>query len=268
LPDISLDKVLFGYPGGTDVYPDPGLTLALAAGVTALVGENGAGKTTLTKLLIGLLRPRSGDVNVAGLDVSKMTVASMARTVGYTFQNPDDQLFERTVKAEVTFGPRVLNRSAADVDRGVAAAIKACGLEGREEVHPHDLGLSERKWVAIASALASEPSVVVLDEPTLGQDYQSRQRLRDLVMQLGAVGKTVLVVTHDMDFVGEACKTTVVLSHGEVLYTGPTSRAFGDPALLKDAGLEPPHVTELARAIGLHECVNEAEFLSTWTRPI
>src|SRR5207249_2365782 len=85
--------------------------------------------------------------------------------------------------------------------------------EGREEVHPHDLGLSERKWVAMASALAGEPSVVVLDEPTLGQDYPSRQRLRELVKRLGAEGKTVLVVTHDMDFVGEACATTVVLEH-------------------------------------------------------
>src|SRR5690348_8059053 len=97
VPDISLDKVLFSYPGGVDVYPEPGLTLALESGVTALVGENGAGKTTLTKLLMGLLRPKSGHINVAGLDVSKSTVATMARTVGYTFQNPDDQLFERTV---------------------------------------------------------------------------------------------------------------------------------------------------------------------------
>jgi len=266
LPDISLDRVLFSYPGGVDVYPEPGLTLDLEPGVTALVGENGAGKTTLTKLLIGLLRPKSGDIKVAGLDVSKMTVAEMAKTVGYTFQNPDDQLFERTVKAEVTFGPRVLKKPPADRERGVAAAIKVCGLEGREDVHPHDLGLSERKWVAIASALASEPSVVVLDEPTLGQDYLSRERLRDLVAQLGARGNTVLVVTHDMDFVGEACATTVVLSHGEVRYAGQTSNAFGDRALLKEAGLEPPHVTELAQAMGMRDCVSDAEFFATWRR--
>src|SRR5262249_10497289 len=158
--------------------------------------------------LIGLLRPRSGEVSLDGLDVAKATVAHMAQLVGYTFQNPDDQLFERTVKAEVSFGPKVLKKSAEETDRGVAAAIQACGLEGREDVHPHDLGLSERKWVAIASALATEPRVVVLDEPTLGQDYTSRRRLRDLVTQLGAEGRTVLVVTHDMDFVGDCCATT------------------------------------------------------------
>jgi energy-coupling factor transport system ATP-binding protein len=120
--------------------------------------------------------------------------------------------------------------------------------------------------VAIASALATEPRVVVLDEPTLGQDYPSRQRLRDLVARLSVDGRTVLVVTHDMDFVGEACATTIVLSHGQVRFAGPTSQAFGDPALLKEAGLEAPHVTELARASGLPECVSEAEFLAALRR--
>jgi len=266
LPEIRLEDVRFAYPGGVDVYPEPGLTLALGDGVTALVGENGAGKTTLTKLLIGLLRPRAGSVTVHGVDVTKATVATMARIVGYSFQNPDDQLFERTVRAEVSFGPRVLRKPAADVERGVAWALEACGLKGREEVHPHDLGLSERKWVAIASALAGEPHVVVLDEPTLGQDYPSRERLRSLVAQLADKGRTVLVVTHDMDFVGEACPFTVVLSQGAVLYAGPTAAAFADRYIVEGAGIEPPHVTSLARRLGLGEAVSERAFLAALGR--
>jgi energy-coupling factor transport system ATP-binding protein len=266
LPEIRLEKVLFSYSGGADVYPEPGLTVSLGDGVTALVGENGAGKTTLTKVLIGLLRPRAGTVMVAGEDVAKMTVAAMARIVGYSFQNPDDQLFERTVKAEVSFGPRVLKKRAEEIERGVEWAIRMCGLEGKEEVHPHDLGLSERKWVAIASALAGEPQVVVLDEPTLGQDYPSRQRLRTLVEELAAQKRSVLVVTHDMDFVGEACPTTVVLSHGAMLYAGPTAGAFADRVMVEEAGIEPPHVATLARSLGLRESVNEAGFLAAWRR--
>jgi len=266
VPEIQLEGVLFAYQGGADVYPEPGLTLAVEQGVTALVGQNGAGKTTLTKLLNGLLRPRAGKVTVAGLNVADMTVAAMARTVGYCFQNPDDQLFERTVKKEVSFGPRALGKAPADVERGVASALRACGLEGREDVHPHDLGLSERKWVAIASALAIEPKVVVLDEPTLGQDSPSRDRLKNLVKDLSAEGLTVLVVTHDMDFVGEVCATTVVLSHGQVRYAGPTADAFRDASVVEEAGIEPPHVTALARAIGLGEHVNEASFLAAWRR--
>ena len=266
MAEIAFDAVRFAYAGGADVYPEPGLTIAFEPGVTALVGENGAGKTTLTKLLIGLLRPSQGTVRVHGVDVAKSTVAEMARIVGYCFQNPDDQLFERTVNAEVSFGPRVLRKPAADIDRGVSRALDACGLAGKEDVHPHDLGLSERKWVAIASALAGEPRVLVLDEPTLGQDYASRRRLRALVADLEAAGRTVLVVTHDMDFVGEACATTVVLSHGRVRYAGPTERAFADAAVVEDGGIEPPHVTSLARRLALPETVSPEAFLARLPR--
>jgi energy-coupling factor transporter ATP-binding protein EcfA2 len=260
MAEIGIEQVRFAYPGGADVYPEPGLTLALESGVTALVGENGAGKTTLTKLLNGLLRPRSGKVVVAGQDVSAQSVAKMARTVGYAFQNPDDQLFERSVRAEVSFGPRAMGRTPDAIEKAVAGAIERCGLAGNETVHPHDLGLSERKWVAIASALAVEPPVIVLDEPTLGQDFASRRRLRDLVGELAEEGKLVLVVTHDMDFVGEACPRTVVLTRGEVRHAGPTAAAFEDEAMIAEAGLEPPHVTALARALGIATIVTEADF--------
>ena len=265
MPDIQLEEVRFAYPEGVEVYPDPGLTLSLSDGVTALVGENGAGKTTLTKLLNGLLRPTSGRVTVADKDVSRQSVAKLARTVGYAFQNPDDQLFERSVRAEVSFGPRVQGRGAAEIESGVARAIELCGLTGKEDVHPHDLGLSERKWVAIASALAAEPAVVILDEPTLGQDSASRERLRRLVGVLAAEGALVLVVTHDMDFVGEACPTTVVLTHGRVVHAGPSLAAFEDRRMIAEAGLEPPHVTLLAQALGLATTIDEAGFLAQLT---
>jgi energy-coupling factor transport system ATP-binding protein len=262
MPEVRFEGVCFAYPGGPDIYPTEGLTLALETGVTALVGENGAGKTTLTKLLNGLLRPSAGRVLVAGLDVAGQSVGQMARTVGYAFQNPDDQLFERTVSAEVSFGPRVQRRGAVEIKRGVSRAIELCGLTGKEEIHPHDLGLSERKWVAIASALANEPSVVVLDEPTLGQDVPSRERLRRLVSQLDEEGRLVLVVTHDMDFVGESCPRTVVLTHGKVAYAGKTSDAFANTSTITGAGLGLPHVTLLARELHMQPAVNEAGFLS------
>jgi len=254
--------VRFAYPGAGDIYPEPGISLTLSSGVTALVGENGAGKTTLTKLLNGLLRPASGSVIVAGQEVADASVAKMARLVGYAFQNPDDQLFERTVAAEVAFGPRVLGRPPEQRATDVARAMQLCGLAGREHVHPHDLGLAERKWVAIASALATDAPVLVLDEPTLGQDFASRHRLRTLVERLAAEDRLVLVVTHDMDFVGEACPTTVVLTHGTVRHAGPTDVGFKRPEMIREAGLEPPHVTSLARELGLPPTVSAEGFLA------
>jgi energy-coupling factor transporter ATP-binding protein EcfA2 len=266
VPELGLDGVRFAYPGGADVYPEPGLTLSLDGGAVALVGENGAGKTTLTKLLNALLRPSRGSVTVAGVAVAGRSVASMARVVGYAFQNPDDQLFERTVSAEVGFGPRALGLAASEAGPAVRRALERCGLAGREAVHPHDLGLPDRKWVAIASALAADPPVVVLDEPTLGQDHRSRERLAGLVRSLAAEDRLVLVVTHDMDFVAEACPTTVVLTRGVVRYAGRTAGVFEDQGLVVEAGLRPPHVTRLARALGLGACVSEADLLARWRR--
>jgi energy-coupling factor transporter ATP-binding protein EcfA2 len=247
------------------VFAEPGLSLSIGGGPVALVGENGAGKTTLTKLLNGLLRPQAGTVTVAGVAVADRTVAQMARVIGYAFQNPDDQLFERTVRDEVAFGPRALHRTPAEVSLAVDRVLERCGLRAQAATHPHDLGLPDRKWVTIASALAADSPVLVLDEPTLGQDWPARGRLRGLVSSLAAEGRLVLLVTHDMDFVAETCPTTVVLTHGQVRHAGPTTGAFEDKTLVAEAGLELPISVRLARELGAPPgTVGEEAFVSWW----
>jgi len=264
LPEISLRDVEFSYPSGVSVFR--GLNLELLWGATALVGENGAGKTTLTKLLNGLLRPKAGSITVEGQDVASRSVAEMARLVGYAFQNPDDQIFERSVRDEVGFGPKAMGRSTDQVKQVTEDALQRTGLANQAEIHPHDLGLPERKWVTIASALAAEAPVLVLDEPTLGQDWPGRQRLIGLVRDLAGLGRLILVVTHDMDFVAEACPTTVVLTRGKVVYQGQTANAFDDEKLLVQAGLVAPSSTRLARALGAgtKAPVGEQAFLKWW----
>src|SRR5919109_959490 len=228
MPEIAFQDVVFGYPGGAQVFAPPGIDLRLQGGAIALVGENGAGKTSLSKLLNGLLRPQAGAITVADVPVGSRTVAQMAPVIGYAFQNPDDQLFQRTVRDEVAFGPRAMGRPADRVAHAVDDALARCGLTDAAATHPHDLGLPERKWVTIASALAAEPPVLVLDEPTLGQDARARERLSTLVRSLAAEGRLVLVITHDMDFVAETCATTVILTRGRIRYQGPTAGAFED----------------------------------------
>jgi energy-coupling factor transport system ATP-binding protein len=270
MPELLLEQVTFAYPGGVRVFEPPGLTLQLEGGAAALVGENGAGKTTLTKLLNGLLRPTAGGVVVAGQNVASRSVAQMASVVGYAFQNPDDQLFEQTVYDEIAFGPRAMKRPASRVSAAVEMALEVCGLTPNARTHPHDLGLPERKWVTIASALAVEPPVLVLDEPTLGQDWLARERLTALIKSLAA-DRLVLLVSHDMDFVAESCSTTVVLTRGAIRYAGPTAGAFADRTMIEEAGLELPHSTRLGLALGMQPApVGEAAFVATWRsrRPV
>lgn len=263
--EVALRGVRFGYGDGPAVFAEPGLTLELGEGPVAVVGENGAGKTTLTKLLNGLLRPAAGTVRVAGVDVAERTPAQMAAHVGYSFQNPDDQLFERTVRAEVGFGPRAMGRRGPALREAVRGALEACGLTDAADVHPYDLGLARRKWVTIASALAADPEVVVLDEPTLGQDLPARARLAELVASLAARARLVLLVTHDMDFVGDTCPRTVMLSRGRIEFDGPTSDAFADAERLARCGLGLPHSARLAAALGASELpIGRDAFVRWW----
>ena len=266
MAEIVLRSVCFDYSSAVPVFREPGITLALPQAAIALIGENGAGKTTLTKLLNGLLRPRTGSVVVAGTPVAERSVAQMAPVIGYAFQNPDDQLFERTVRDEVAFGPRVMGRPRETVQAAVDRALDLCGLAGQASTHPHDLVLAERKWVTIASALAADPPVVVLDEPTLGQDWAGRERLRTLVRALAGQGRLVLVVTHDIDFVAQACDWTVVLTRGLVRYSGRTALAFADEGRMEEAGLELPAGTRLARALGADPAPVGDEAFAAWYR--
>ncbi|HWO70000.1 MAG TPA: ABC transporter ATP-binding protein, partial [Actinomycetota bacterium] len=238
---VEVRRLVHRYPGGVEALR--GVSLEIPPGQkVAVVGRNGSGKTTLVKHLNGLLRPDVGEVRVGGEPVADRPVHLMARTVGFVFQDPDDQLFERTVEREVRFGPRNLGLDRGTVDRLVEAALAATGLAGRRDENPHDLGPSDRKLVAIASVLAMDPAVVVLDEPTTGQDGPGVARVGAIVDALAAAGRTVVAVTHDVGFAAERFDRIVVMREGEVVLDGSPTEVFapGHAATLASTGLTPP----------------------------
>jgi energy-coupling factor transport system ATP-binding protein len=206
-PGITVEAVAHRYPDGTLALE--GVSMAVAAGeALAVTGPTGSGKSTLIRHLNGLLRPTSGRVLLEGEDVRGLRVAQLARRVGIAFQEPDRQLFCRTVRAEVGFGAR--NETAA------ADALDALGLAGAADQHPYDLGYSRRKLVAIAAVLAMETPVVVLDEPTTGQDRAGVERLVALMGGLRARGRTLVVVSHHERFVRATCDRAVRLVGGRM----------------------------------------------------
>jgi energy-coupling factor transport system ATP-binding protein len=249
--ELLLEDVHYDYPTGVSAIR--GLSLSLDEGCVCIIGQNGAGKTTFAKHLNGLLRPTRGRVLVRGKDTREYRVAELAREVGLAFQNPDDQLFRSTVEEEVRFGPDNVGAGPEEAKRMVAFAMDLMGLEAVPEKKPHDLGVSERKRVATASVIAMNTPVVVLDEPTGGQDAEGIELLGQLVGQLVRQGKLVVVVTHDVMFAARHADRVIALYQGRVLLDDDPRTVFGREETLARTHVEPPAVTRLGKLLGLEE---------------
>jgi energy-coupling factor transport system ATP-binding protein len=248
--NVEVQNVTFSYPSGVTALRS--VSLSVASGeVVAIIGENGAGKTTLVKHINGLLRPAEGEVQVGDWDTRDRTVAQLARRVGYVFQNPDEQLFERTVRAEVAFGPRNLGQSEEEIAANVEAALALVGLEDAAGQHPYDLHISQRKLVALAATLAMQTPVVILDEPTTGQDAVGIEQLGEIVEALKDEGRTVITISHDIDFCAEHFERVVVMSQARILADGPAGEILAQGDVLAEAEVDPPQLVRLAAALGL-----------------
>jgi energy-coupling factor transport system ATP-binding protein len=247
---IALEEVRFAYPSGVAALR--GVSLEIGAGERiALLGRNGAGKSTLVRHLNGLLTPQSGRVIVANTDAARTTVARCARHVGIVFQDIRNQLFARSVRDELRFGPRNLGYSAAQIEELVDQALRALDLRDVAAEHPYDLPPTRRRLVAIAAVLAMNSTLLVLDEPTAGLDNASIARLVALAHDLAAQGKSVLVVSHDLDFCLEALDRVVLLREGGITLDSRWSELDGAALdiLAVDVGL--PSSLQVIRDLNL-----------------
>jgi len=251
-PAIAVEAVGFVYPDGTRALAD--VTLAIPAGQrVAIIGQNGSGKSTLVRQLNGLLSPTEGRVLVDGRDAMGRHVADLAAIVGLAFQNPDRQIFAGRVRREVEFGPRNLGLRGHALDEAVSAALAAVGLSDQPDANPYDLGYSRRKLLAMASVLAMRTPIVVLDEPTTGQDARGVERVRSIVASLAEEGRTVVAISHDMRFVAETFERVVVLRAGRLVLDGTPREVFDAPnwPLLASTFLEPPVAARVGANLGL-----------------
>jgi energy-coupling factor transport system ATP-binding protein len=249
---IAIDGVRFDYPDGTRALD--GVDLVVAGGArVAIVGQNGSGKSTLVRQLNGLLRPTEGRVALEGRDASGRHVADLAATVGLAFQNPDRQIFASSVRREVAFGPKNLGRRGSATDAAVGKALESVGLADVADSNPYDLGYSRRKLLAIASILAMETPIVVLDEPTTGQDARGVARIGEIVASLAAAGRTVLAISHDMRFVARTFERVVVMRAGRIVLDGTPGEVFAEPnwETLASTYLEPPLAARVGARLGL-----------------
>jgi len=223
-----------------------GVTLSIGGGETvAIVGENGAGKTTLVRHTNGLLKPTSGSVKVDGVETRSTTTATLSRKIGIAFQNPDHQLFSDSVENEVRFAMRNFRFPEERIAERLEWALSFFGLEQYRKSSPLVLSGGEKKRLTLASILAWDPDVVVLDEPTVGQDSLQKAKLAQIFSLLRSTGKTIVIVSHDVEFLWPLQPRLVVMSGGKVVADGEMAKTMADRGLLEGARVTQPQLLRL-----------------------
>ena len=240
---IEFKDVSFQYPNGFSAVENVSFEINEGEAI-AIIGQNGAGKTTTVKMINGLLKPTHGTVLIDGMDTKDYTTAQLSKIAGYVFQNPDDQIFHNNVEDEIRFGP------------------KKQGLSEQMQENPYNLPLSIRKFVSIASVLAMDDKILILDEPTAGQDLIGINRLENILTELKKENKTVVTITHDMEFAVNNFKKIFVMSHKNLLRVGNAKEIFSDDELLKESMLKKTYIGDLCDKLNLNEtAVTIEEFL-------
>jgi len=265
-PILEVEDASFCFEGGTMAIK--GLSLSIAKGeFVAIVGKNGSGKSTLAKLLNGLLLPSTGRVLVAGQDTRCTAVSELAKVVGYVFQNPDHQIFAETVGEEVAFGARNIGCTQEECDLRVRESLAAVGLdEDRSRTRdPFSLTKGERQRVAVASALATKPEVLVFDEPNTGLDAEETDKMMDMFRVLNQRGHTIIMITHTMRLVAEYALRCVLVSHGQLIAVGSTREFFSQQELLESCALEVPPLIRFGQRWG-HTLLTKAEVKASLRR--
>jgi len=246
---IETQDLSFIYPTGT-IEALNGVNLKINQGeFISILGQNGSGKTTLTKHFNGILQPTQGKVFINGVDTTTATISDLARIVGYCYQNPNHQICCPSVLEEIEFGPKNLKIPKEDREQRITQITRELKLEDVLEANPFSLSLGDKLRVTVASIIAMEPQVVIVDEPTTGQDYRGGREMMEMMNTLNQKGVTIVVITHDMNIAAEYTERVVLMKEGRIIADGPTKEIFSQAEVLRKTFLKPPQITRIGQAM-------------------
>jgi len=245
---IEIYDVSFYYPNKNIALKNINLRINSKEFV-GILGENGAGKTTLAKCMNGLLRPQSGKILIDGEDISKYSVAQLSKKIGFVFQNSDHQIFAQSVEEEVKFGLKNFNFTKEEIHKRTEEILKNLNLFQYRNTIPFDLSGGEKKRVALASVLCLNPDILILDEPTIGQDSQQKKYLINLIDDLRDQGKTIIIITHDIEFASEYIPRIIVMGNGRIIADGPSNIITNNEFILERTNLILPQLSVLTKIL-------------------
>ena len=248
---VSLEKVDYSHPNGVAALRDVSLSVSRGE-LLAILGTNGAGKSTLVRHINALLKPTRGRVLVFGTDTKKTTSAILSRKVGIVFQNANNQLFSDSVKSEIQFGLRNFGFSPELIEERTRWALNTFSLEQYVDRPPMELSGGEKKRLCNALVLAWNPEILILDEPTVGQDSEQKERLSEMIRMFQSQNRTVIVVTHDVEFIWPLQPRVLLMTEGRIIADGAANEVLGDLAKMREANVLPPQLVDLFSLLEFH----------------
>ncbi|MFX1311102.1 MAG: energy-coupling factor ABC transporter ATP-binding protein [Promethearchaeota archaeon] len=248
LPLIIIENLSYVYPNGTKALKKINLNIRRGESL-AIMGKNGAGKTTLIRTLNGLIKPTQGNIYIDNKNINSSSIATLSQNIGIIFQNPYHQLFANSVEEEIRFSLRSLNLNKAEIELKVNKVLKDYDLEKYRERSPLTLSGGESKKLAVASILCRDPGILIFDEPTLGQDAKQIEFFIDLINEERKRGKTIIIITHNVEFVFKYMPRTIVMSDGKIIADGPTKKILNNEFIVKKASLILPQLHQFYRAL-------------------
>jgi energy-coupling factor transport system ATP-binding protein len=247
---LETSDLVHVYEGREPVTALRGVDIDIKKGeIVSIIGQNGSGKTTLVKHFLGLLNATEGKVNALGNDVTKMTTGELAKTIQLILQNPDFQLFSISAEKEIRFGLENLKLPEEEIEKRVDDALKRANLEDKREIFPFRLSFGNRRQLAAAAGIAMGPDILILDEPTTAQDYRGRHRICQIAKDMQKEGKTILMISHDMELMATYAPRTIVLADGKKVADAPTREVFGMHDIMEQADITPPQISQLAEKL-------------------
>jgi energy-coupling factor transport system ATP-binding protein len=266
LPEILVEKLKFTYSSGVEALK--GIDLKIEEGESVvIIGENGSGKTTLVKHFNGLLKPTSGQVWIDNKNTKNYSIAELSKTVGYIFQNPEQQLFKETVKEELAFGPNNLGFPLAKINEIVENIANMTDIYDLLDSNPRRLNFFQKQWVAIASILTMDQEILIFDEPNTNQDFLGVNKLIELINKLLEINKIVITITHDLNFASKISNRFVVVSDGKILLDDSPQNIFMKTEILTKANLISPPIPRLGMSIGFeYPPLNISEFVNMYKK--
>jgi energy-coupling factor transport system ATP-binding protein len=266
IPIITVKDLEFSYGNGVVLN---GVNFTIPKGLTTvIVGQNGSGKSTLLQNIIGLLKPTKGKILFNGVELNSLDKKSVFRDIGYVFQYPEHQFVTKTVKDEIEYGLKIRNLERSIIESRSREFLEMFGLEKTKDRHPLTLSMGEKRRLSFATMLILEPKVLIMDEPVIGQDRRRTQYLIKLIDKLKSQGITIIIATHDMNFLAQCADNVIVINEGKVIFQGDVVKLFNEKRILTAAGLDDPPVHKLATKLGCPEIVTVEQFCTCLAKQV